>query len=170
MLYVGTLRLRISNYYVRRLLRIPKGFNADFYNWSADNNECTATFWCNDSYADPALRKTKEDLNQMIVSKFGNNIISEYLPTPKAFDPRNQRLGTPLKNPLLKINQQQKSDNYKEYYDLELTKPQLQEINRSLMHLAYKQGGQYKQLRESENRIRPDRIKGDTNIVRVGTW
>lgn len=82
MLYTATLRLKISNYYVRHLLRIPKGFNADFYDWTLTLDECTATFWCSDDNANPIERKTKEQLNDMIVSKFGNNIISDYMKMP----------------------------------------------------------------------------------------
>src|SRR5215207_3782198 len=116
MIYSATLRLKIANYFVRHLLHLPRGFSADFYDWATTLDECTATFWCSDDNPNPIERKTKEDLTNMITNRFADNIISDYMQMPKAF--KLHKMGTPINNPLFKINPTKKHDDYKQHYDI----------------------------------------------------
>lgn len=79
-------------------------------------------------------------------------------------------MGTPINNPLFKINPTKKHDDFKDVYDIEMTNKQLRDANSSLIAMAYQYGGKFRQLKDQDNRIRPIATKNDLNIVRTGLW
>jgi len=159
-----TVRLKIAKWYAKNLLVIEPGFNAHLEKWNAENNECTATFTCFDDYPYPLYRRTKEQLEEYVVRRFGSMII-ESRRKPVKLDLQSASKGIPLKHPLVLIDKKDYpslQDNFKEEYYLPLSKAQLTEAN--------------SMLGEKSNRIIPDHIKkrsgyeSDTRMVRIGKW
>ena len=72
-----TVRLRIAQWYAKNLLVIEPGYNVHLEKWNKEKNECTATFTCFSDYPITNLRKTKEDLEEYIVRRFGAMIMQD---------------------------------------------------------------------------------------------
>jgi hypothetical protein len=158
-----TVRLRIAQWYAKNLLVIEPGYNVHLEKWNKEKNECTMTVTCFDDYPMPQFRRTKEDLEEYIVKKFGAMILKD-LRRPNNFHLDSASKGIPLKHPLIKQDKKDYpsfQDNFKEEYMLELTKNQLQEANGTL---------------GSTNRLTADKIKqtsgyeSDIYRLRMGTW
>ena len=158
-----TVRLRIAKWYAKNLLVIEPGFNAHLGGWNDEDNECTATFTCFDSYPYPPYRRTKEDLEEYVVRRFGSMII-ESKRRGRNLDLSSASKGVPLKHPLVLMDKKDYpslQDNFSEEYILPLTKVQLIEAN---------------SLLKKGRRIRPDNIKktsgyeSDVYNVRMGKW
>lgn len=159
-----TVRLRIGKWYAKNLLTIEPGFNAHFEKWNEENNECTVTFTCFDDYPYPPYRKTKEDLEEYIVRRFGSMIIDD-LRKPRHLELSQASKGIPLKHPFIKIDKKDfpsYADNYDSEYILQLTKQQLLEANST--------------FRRGSMRIKADRVKptssynSDIYELRIGQW
>jgi hypothetical protein len=158
-----TVRLRIAQWYAKNLLVIEPGYNVHLEKWNKEKNECTATFTCFSDYPIANFRKTKEDLEEYIVRRFGSMILEDKR-KPSNLDPSVASKGVPLNHPLLKQDKKDYpsfSDNYSEEYILPLTKPQLDEANSCMLNGM---------------RIKPDNIKktsgyeSDIYNLRIGKW
>lgn len=158
-----TVRLKIAQWYAKNLLVIEPGYNVHLEKWNKEKNECTATFTCFIDYPMPQFRKTKEDLEEYIVRRFGSMIIEDKR-KPMQIDLSAASKGIPLTHPILKEDKKDYpsyADNFKEEYCLPLTKAQLLEANSML---------------ETGSRIKSDNIKkrsgyeSDIYNLRMGKW
>ena len=163
-----TVRLRIAKWYAKNLLVIEPGFNAHLGGWNREDNECTATFTCFDNYPYPPYRRTKEDLEEYVVRRFGSMII-ESKRRGRNLDLSSASKGVPLKHPLVLMDKKDypsMQDNFSEEYLLPLTKEQLIEANSVLVDDNNIYG----------RRIKADKIKktsgyeSDIHMVRIGKW
>lgn len=165
--YIKSVRLKISRYYIAHLYNPEKGYDVDFYDWDPTGSECTAVFRCSDNFIDRRQNHTKEDLEEYVIKKFGANIILDNMANSKLnsiFDvKKNLLINTVVENnPALKLLPTSKRTSYKSTYDLNLTKPELQNVNFHLKELD-------KSLRDEV--IKPIKVKDDNiNMVRIGTW
>lgn len=126
-----TVRLRIAQWYAKNLLIIEPGYNVHLEKWNKERNECTATFTCFSDYPIAKFRKTKEDLEEYIVRRFGSMILEDKR-KPSNLDPSVASKGIPLTHPLLKQDKKDYpsfADNFSEEYTLPLTRIQLIEAN-----------------------------------------
>ena len=158
-----TVRLRIAQWYAKNLLVIEPGYNVHLEKWNKEKNECTATFTCFSDYPIAKFRKTKEDLEEYIVRRFGSMILEDKR-KPSNLDPSAAIKGVPLTHPLLKQDKKDYpsfADNFKEEYYLPLTKSQMLEANSTLL---------------GSKRLRADHIKkssgyeSDIYNLRIGKW
>jgi hypothetical protein len=158
-----TVRLRIAQWYAKNLLVIEPGYNVHLEKWNKEKNECTATFTCFSDYPITNFRKTKEDLEEYIVRRFGAMILEDKR-KPSNLSTAAASKGVPLTHPLLKQDKKDYpsfSDNYSEEYILPLTKAQLREANGTLPRTM---------------RIKTDNIKktsgyeSDIYNLRMGKW
>jgi hypothetical protein len=158
-----SVRLKIAKWYAKNLLVIEPGFNAHLEKWNKEDNECTATFTCFDDYPYPLYRRTKEQLEEYVIRRFGSMII-ESRRKPSKLVLSSASKGIPLKHPLVlkdKKDYPSMQDNFSEEYILPLTRLQLTEAN-SLLGSGY--------------RIKPDNIKktsgyeSDVYNLRMGKW
>lgn len=158
-----TVRLKIAQWYAKNLLVIEPGYNVHLEKWNKQKNECTATFTCFSDYPIPKFRKTKEDLEEYIVRRFGSMIIEDKR-KPSNLDTAAASKGIPLSHPALKQDKKDYpsySDNFKEEYYLQLTKSQMLEANSTLL---------------GSKRLKADHIKktsgyeSDVYNVRIGRW
>lgn len=159
-----TVRLRIAKWYAKNLLKIEPGFNVHlaFDSKIPEQNECTATFTCFDDYPYFPYRKTKEDLEEYIVRRFGSMILEDRKRS-RLLDLSSASKGVPLKHPIARLDKKDYpsySDNYKEEYILDLTKEQLLEANGTL----------------GRARLKVDKVKptssyeSDIYKLRIGKW
>jgi hypothetical protein len=151
-------------WYAENMLEIEPGFNAHLEKWNEEKNECTMTLTCFDDYPFPEYRRTKDDLQSYLVRKFGSMIIDSRHKSSK-LRLEDSAQGIPLKHPSLlrdKKDYPSYSDNFKEEYDLELTKDELLEANGS--------------FRTQYQRLKADKIKqiagyeSDKYHLRMGVW
>jgi hypothetical protein len=158
-----TVRLKIAKWYAKNLLVIEPGFNAHLEKWNKEDNECTATFTCFDDYPYPLYRRTKEQLEEYVIRRFGSMIIEDRR-KPSKLVLSSASKGIPLKHPLVLIDKNDYpsyQDNFSEEYILPLTKIQLREAN---------------SLLKKGRRITPEEIKktsgyeSDIYRVRMGKW
>lgn len=158
-----TVRLKIAKWYAKNLLVIEPGFNAHLELWNREDNECTATFTCFDDYPYPLYRRTKEQLEEYVVRRFGSMII-EGKRKSRQLALSSASKGVPLKHPIVLMDKKDYpslQDNFREEYLLPLSKMQLSEAN---------------SLLKSGRRIRPDSVKktsgyeSDVYNVRIGKW
>lgn len=158
-----TVRLKIAQWYAKNLLVIEPGYNVHLEKWNKEKNECTATFTCFTDYPMPQFRKTKEDLEEYIVRRFGAMILEDKR-KPFNLDPSAASKGIPLTHPILKQDKKDYpsyADNFGEEYMLPLTRKQLIEANSTLTN---------------DMRIKPDKIKktsgyeSDIYQLRMGKW
>jgi hypothetical protein len=167
---VYTKTVKLTNIpYIKKHLDLEQGFNADFI-FNYDTGECTAIFQCSDEIADPRLRKTKEDLEFMIIRKFGAFILKDNMYKPRNFDPSQTKNNTPITNPLLNT---MKADSYKDHYDIKVDKTGLQDINSSLLFMS----SLHKDLKYlKHSKLKPFKIKqnssyaSDDYTLRIGQW
>ena len=160
-----TVRLRIAKWYAKNLLVIEPGFNAHLEKWNKEDNECTATFTCFDDYPYPLYRRTKEELEEYVVRRFGSMII-EGKRRSRQLALTAASKGVPLKHPIVLMDKKDYpslQDNFREEYLLPLSKMQLIEANGTL-------------VQTKGMRIKPDNIKktsgyeSDVYNVRIGKW
>ena len=158
-----TVRLKIAKWYAKNLLVIEPGFNAHLEKWNREDNECTATFTCFDDYPYPVYRRTKEQLEEYIIRKFGSMIIEDRR-KPVKLELASASKGIPLKHPHVLMDKKDYpslQDNYSEEYILPLTRTRLQEAN---------------SLLPKGKRITADNIKrtsgyeSDIYNLRIGKW
>ncbi|HYK46579.1 MAG TPA: hypothetical protein VEV83_15490 [Parafilimonas sp.] len=155
-------RLKINRFYVAQAFNPVKGYDVEFYDWNYNGTECTASFVCSDDYSNPIERHTKEDMEEYVISKFGANIIKDW----SAREDKNLAgNNTPINNPLL---DRYRKDTYKSYYDLLVSKEQLEETSRALSHVLPALKG--------VRHISPFKVvsnssyKPDNYVVRIGQW
>lgn len=160
-----TVRLRIGKWYAKNLLHIDAGFNAEFSKWNVEGNECTVTFTCFDDYPDSRFRRTKEDLEEWVIKRFGSMILEDKR-KPRSLDLSAAAKGLPLTHPIVKKDRKDfpsLQTNFDEEYYLPLTKEQLIEANSTL-------------AASTGTRIKPDNVKktygyeSDVYNLRMGTW
>ena len=131
--------------------------------WNKEKNECTATITCFDDYPFPTYRKTREELEEYVIKKFGSMILQDKR-KPSNLDTAAACKGLPLQHPLVKQDKKDYpsyQDNFSEEYVLPLTRKQLIEANSTLT---------------SDKRIKADSIKkisgyeSDIYKLRMGKW
>ena len=158
-----TVRLKIAQWYAKNLLVIEPGYNVHLEKWNKEKNECTATITCFDDYPFPTYRKTREELEEYVVKKFGSMILQDKR-KPSNLDTAAACKGIPLTHPIVKQDKKDYpsyQDNFREEYVLPLTRKQLIEANSTLT---------------SDKRIKPDKIKktsgyeSDIYQLRMGKW
>lgn len=138
------------------------------YNWNRSGTECDCMFYCSDDFNDPRERKTLEDLDYFIVTKFGASIVHENIPLQK--DAKNIRFDEDYKinsivdgNPIMDLMEGTAKTSYKTEYPLIVSKPQLDDINKNLRELFPKQA--------KDKMIKPVRnIRDNLFELRIGQW
>lgn len=138
------------------------------YNWNKSGTECDCMFYCSDDFMDPVERKTLEDMDYFIVTKFGQYIIKENITPQKAA--KNMRFyddyqinsivdGNPALNRLMPGSQK---TSYKRDYPLVVDRKQLNNINQSLRD-------QFHKLMD-DKKIDAKKVAPGKYEVRVGQW
>lgn len=157
-------RLRINKWYAKNLLKIRVGFNAHLTNWNKEGTECDAIFYCFDEFDRKQWNRTKEDLEEYVISHFGANIISDNIQTKLDFS-QGKPFNTPVEtNPFLKAFMEPSArDNYKSSYDIEITKQQLEGINADVR--------QFYPAEYKDKKVTPIRELANGNYkLRIGQW
>jgi hypothetical protein len=163
--------LKVNHWFIKNLFKVDRGYSVEFFNWNSTGDECTAVFMCTSGINAPdiSLNHTQEDLEEYVIKKFGGNIIKENVPVPnKVMNLKDNHIvaTTVDTNPALKLLEPSERTSYKDYYDLVVSKNDLQEMNRTL-HL----------FKNSHTcRILPFKVKqtssfeADPIILRIGKW
>lgn len=140
------------------------------YNWNKKGTECDCMFYCSDDFMDPAERKTLEDMDYFIVTKFGQYIIRENITPQKAA--KNMRFyddyqihsiveGNPAMNELMPGSAK---TSYKNSYDLTVNRQQLNNINQSLRE-------QFRKIMNDDKKIAPVKKLGNGKYeIKIGQW
>jgi hypothetical protein len=161
-----TARVRITREEIDQEIKpyVTQGFDYHFYNWDATRTECTVSIVCYDNNPNPLCCFTKEDLETEMILKFGARILKENLRLlPRHLGRQHTRIGTYTGNPLLKNMDICKRDNWEETYPKALTKPEVQECNRSFIKMA--ENPKLRWLRDK--RLKIDKELGDYSIVEM---
>ena len=161
-----TARIRITREEIDLEIKpyVTQGFDYHFYNWDVTRTECTVSIVCYDNNPNPLCCFTKEDLEAEMILKFGARILKENLRLlPRHLGRQHTRIGTYTGNPLLKNMDLCKRDNWEETYPKALTKPEVQECNRSFIKMA--ENPKLRWLRDK--RLKIDKELGDYSIVEM---
>ena len=165
-IYTKTARIRITREEVHEEVKpcIRQGFDYHFYNWNAMHDECTVSLVCHDNNPNPMCCFTKEDLETEMILKFGARMVKENLRLlPRHLGRQHNRIATYTGSPMLRKMELCKKDNWEETYPKALTKPEVQECNRSFIQLA--ENPKLRWLRDK--RLKIDKHVGDYSIVEM---
>jgi hypothetical protein len=144
--------------------QVTQGFDYHFYNWDITKTECTVSIVCYDNNPNPLCCFTKEDLEVELISKFGARILKENLRLlPRHLGRQHTKIGTYTGSPLLRKMDLCHKDNWEETYPKALTKPEVQECNRSYIRMA--ENPKLRWLRDK--RLKIDKQLGEFSIVEM---